>query len=50
MNSKQLLRLCYTGKTFFYNSSRYYTNGIDRNILKLHERGMFEDLFPEQSA
>ncbi|XP_043478601.1 tyrosine--tRNA ligase, mitochondrial [Leptopilina heterotoma] len=46
MNPKQFLRLCRAGKTF-YNSSRYYTN---RNILKLHERGMLDNLFPEQSA
>ncbi|XP_015595585.1 tyrosine--tRNA ligase, mitochondrial [Cephus cinctus] len=47
MNAKYLVRLCSTGKATFYRPCRFYSN---RNILKLYERGMFQDMFPDTSA
>ncbi|XP_023288902.1 tyrosine--tRNA ligase, mitochondrial isoform X1 [Orussus abietinus] len=47
MNLKHFLRLCTTGKPVIRAGCRLYSN---RNILKLSERGMFEDIFPDTSA
>ncbi|XP_033214265.1 tyrosine--tRNA ligase, mitochondrial [Belonocnema kinseyi] len=47
MNVGRFFRLCCTVKPHLYKSHKFYTN---RNILKLHERGIFEDLFPDSSA
>ncbi|KAL6264774.1 hypothetical protein P5V15_004872 [Pogonomyrmex californicus] len=45
MNARSLLRLCFTRNNF--DKHRFYCS---RNILKLHERGMYEDLFPDTST
>ncbi|XP_043279149.1 tyrosine--tRNA ligase, mitochondrial [Venturia canescens] len=47
MNPNYILRLCATGKHFVKFQQRFYSN---RNVLKLHERGMFQDMFPDTSA
>ncbi|RLU19391.1 hypothetical protein DMN91_007948 [Ooceraea biroi] len=45
MNVRSLLRLC---STIHINlSHRYY---CDKNILKLYERGMYENIFPDTST
>ncbi|XP_014475312.1 PREDICTED: tyrosine--tRNA ligase, mitochondrial [Dinoponera quadriceps] len=43
MNVRCLLRLCTIIKRANLNKHRFYCS---RNILKLHERGMYEDIFP----
>ncbi|XP_063980348.1 tyrosine--tRNA ligase, mitochondrial [Diachasmimorpha longicaudata] len=47
MNWRAALRLCSTGKSILRYERRYYTN---RNVLTLHERGMFQEIFPENSG
>ncbi|XP_012534545.1 tyrosine--tRNA ligase, mitochondrial [Monomorium pharaonis] len=47
MNVRSLLRLCSTIKNVNFDKRRFYCS---RNILKLHERGMYEDIFPDTST
>ncbi|EFN88760.1 Probable tyrosyl-tRNA synthetase, mitochondrial [Harpegnathos saltator] len=42
-----LLRLCSTIKSANFNKQRFYCS---KNILKLHERGMYENIFPNIST
>ncbi|CAL1674630.1 unnamed protein product [Lasius platythorax] len=48
MNARILLRLCSAvNRVDFDKTRRFYCS---RNILKLHERGMYEDIFPTTST
>lgn len=47
MNWSRTLRLCTTGKLILRNEQRHYTN---RNILSLHDRGMFQEMFPDTAG
>lgn len=47
MNVRFLLGLCSTIKHVNFDKHRFYCS---RNILKLHERGMYEDIFPDNST
>ncbi|XP_015108489.1 tyrosine--tRNA ligase, mitochondrial isoform X2 [Diachasma alloeum] len=47
MNWRTTLRLCATGKSILRYERRFYTN---RNILTLHDRGMFQEMFPETAG
>ncbi|XP_011298428.1 tyrosine--tRNA ligase, mitochondrial [Fopius arisanus] len=47
MSWSRTLRLCATGKSVLRIDQRYYTN---RNILSLHDRGMFQEMFPENAG
>lgn len=47
MNARSLLRLCSTVRNVNSNRYRFYCS---RNVLKLHERGMYEDIFPDDST
>lgn len=47
MNVRSLLGLYSTIKHVNFDKHRFYCS---RNILKLHERGMYEDIFPDNST
>lgn len=47
INVRSLLRLYSTLKRTQFDDHRFYCN---KNILKLRERGMYEDIFPDTST
>ncbi|XP_024887256.1 tyrosine--tRNA ligase, mitochondrial isoform X1 [Temnothorax curvispinosus] len=47
MNARSLLRLCSTIRNVNVYKRRFYCS---RNVLELHERGMYEDIFPDTST
>lgn len=47
MNARILLRLSAINRVDFDKTRRFYCS---KNILKLHERGMYEDIFPDTST
>ncbi|XP_011865724.1 PREDICTED: tyrosine--tRNA ligase, mitochondrial [Vollenhovia emeryi] len=47
MNVRSLSRLCCAVRNANFDKRRFYCS---RNVLKLHERGMYEDIFPDTST